>query len=128
MLESLARHRLSASDVVGASSDPQEQQARANSVLRRSIYKMQDKHLQLFDFYILDKLEVCMGRRVVLDERHYADDLKIRYRQSTRELSLLRMLPPDAWSSNSIGSILLADGGCAHSASGYLTRHLCGGN
>ena len=96
MLENLARHRLSASDVVGASSDPQEQQARANSVLRQSIYKMQGEHLQLFDFYILDNLEVCMRCRPVLDERHYADDPAIRYWLSTCDSSLLRILPPNA--------------------------------
>ena len=113
MLENLARQREKYSAVVGVSTDDDDSELkkRKRLVLQQVTYRAQEQHLQLFDYYSLDKLEVGLRQRQVIDTWQYADDAEIRAWLETCDLNLLRIKPHE-WKAGDIGSILNGHGGC----------------
>ncbi len=104
MLENLAERRGDFEDSIAMSDD--EILERSADVMEEELYQRVCEQLGPFDIYILDKLEVCLERRNVLDVRHYADDAEIRAWLETCGLSMMRLLPPDSWTASSVGSWL----------------------
>ena len=106
--------------MVGVPPDDTELRKRKRLVLQQATYRAQEQHLQLFDYHILDKLEVCLRQRQVIDTWQYADDAEIRAWLETCDLNLLRIYPHDEWIPGDIGLILNRHGGCRLYALGSL--------
>jgi hypothetical protein len=62
--------------------------------------------LDVFDYYVLSKLEMCIARFPVLDSWLYADYPEINAFQIACGITLLRVKPPATWTSSCVGSVV----------------------
>lgn len=65
--------------------------------------------LDVFDYYVLFKLEMCIARRPLLDSWLYTDQ-EINAFQVACGIALLRVEPPATWTSSCIGSVWYPSG------------------